>query len=150
HDLIPRSNSMKLTRRNTIIGGLAGVAAIGLGSLMFTQPAAAQVTFHEYSPEVLAQFEASGEPYILNFWASWCTTCAAQQRVIGQLQAENPAFLDIPIIRVDWDLEQRGELVARLAIPRRSTLVLMRGDIEISRLVADTRKSEIEAMLMAA
>jgi thiol:disulfide interchange protein len=100
-----------------------------------------------YSPDVLVGLQASGKPFLIDFFATWCSTCAAQERVLEELTGENAAYEAIPILRVDWDLHGDGELSRRLAIPRRSTLVVMSGDRELGRLVAETRKDQIAALL---
>jgi thioredoxin 1 len=100
-----------------------------------------------YTPQVLAAAQSSGEPFVLDFFATWCSTCKAQDRVIHDLAAQNPAYDRINVIRVDWDEEERGELVRSLGIPRRSTLVVMRGETELGRLVAATGKDAIAALL---
>ncbi|MCD7060558.1 thioredoxin family protein [Pelagibacterium xiamenense] len=124
---------------------------MGLLLMLVSLPAMAQEVVHEvYSEALVEELDASGQPYILDFYASWCVTCAAQQRVIGALQAENEAYREVTVVQVDWDTHREGPLVAELGIPRRSTLVLMRGGEEIMRLVADTRRDAIEGLFAAA
>lgn len=118
----------------------------GLASTVLTRPAAA-LMISDYSDEGLTKLEAWGKPYLLDFYASWCVTCAAQQRVLDSLIEADPRYADILIVRVDWDKFGRGELATRLAIPRRSTLVMMRGKTELGRLVAETREDKIAALL---
>ncbi|UYN98312.1 MAG: thioredoxin family protein [Devosia sp.] len=130
-----------LTRRH-FLGALSGLAGAGLLSV----PVSA-LDFIDFTGSELAGLEASGAPYVINFHASWCPTCAAQQRVLDALQAESAAYAGITILRVDWDTYGNSELARNLAIPRRSTLVLMRGTSELGRLVAETRKAEIAALL---
>ena len=101
----------------------------------------------EYDPAALQAAVESGKPYLLDFSATWCTTCKAQARVLDALQAENAAYNDIPILRVDWDTYRSGDLVAQLAIPRRSTLVMMKGNTELGRIVAGTGRSQIAALM---
>jgi thiol:disulfide interchange protein len=101
----------------------------------------------EYTPAALAEARASGAPFVLDFFAPWCSTCRAQERVIAGLMQDNAAYRGIPIIRVDWDTNRTGPLVAELQIPRRSTLVVMQGNDELGRVVADTRQSAIAALL---
>lgn len=101
-----------------------------------------------YEPGVLAQRLDAGETVFLDFKASWCTTCAAQTRVLDKLKAENPAYLKhVTFIDVDWDTFGRSQMVARMRIPRRSTLVVLKGDEELGRLVADTREEKIRALM---
>ncbi len=102
----------------------------------------------DYSPELLKAELAAGKTVFLDFKASWCSTCAAQERVIEALKAEDPAYeTAITFINVDWDLWGEGELVAQLNIPRRSTLVVLQGDQELGRIVAGTAKAEIKALM---
>ena len=87
----------------------------------------------------------------LDFKASWCTTCAAQERVLDKLKAENPSYEHvITFVNVDWDTYRKAQFTQRLRIPRRSTLVVLKGDAEIGRLVADTREEKIKELLDAA
>ena len=100
-----------------------------------------------YTPGLAEAAMAAGEVVILDFWASWCTTCAAQKRVITALMAENPAYSrKIRFIVVDWDQYGEGDLSRALKIPRRSTLVALKGQQEIGRIVAGTGKAEIRAL----
>lgn len=135
---------MTISRRRMLAG--AAVAMAGLASLNLVAPASA-LSAVTYSPETLAAAQQSGEPFVLNFFATWCTTCRAQERVIDGLIEENAAYGGIPIIRVDWDEHERGDLVREMQIPRRSTLVVMRGEVELGRIVAGTGKDQIAALL---
>jgi thiol:disulfide interchange protein len=100
-----------------------------------------------YSPAAYQGLQASGTPFLIDFYATWCSTCRAQERVIDELRAENPAYAAIPILRVDWDQHGNGQLVRELGIPRRSTLVIMKGGDELGRLVAQTGKGKITELL---
>ena len=130
-----------ITRRH-LLAGLAGLSASVLAA-----GHASALEFIDYTGNELEGLAASGVPYLINFHATWCPTCAAQQRVLDALQGESEAYAAIPILRVDWDDYGNGELARNLAIPRRSTLVLMRGNSELGRLVAETRKDKIAALL---
>lgn len=132
---------MLLTRRTTL------ALMTGLAALAVTRPASAAAQFVDYTEASLAELAASDQPYLIDFFATWCSTCAAQERVLNGLAGENPAYAAIPIVRVDWDEHSRGDLVRQMAIPRRSTLVMMRGTTELGRLVADTRRDAIAGLL---
>ena len=101
-----------------------------------------------YTPGLVEAELAAGKTVFLDFKASWCTTCKAQERVISALKSENPAYeARISFINVDWDEHGRSELVFDLEIPRRSTLVVLKGDKELGRIVADTSEASIKALM---
>ena len=102
----------------------------------------------DYTPDLLKAELAAGKTVFLDFKATWCSTCAAQGRAIEALQGENPEYeQQISFITVDWDTWGEGDLVAQLNIPRRSTLVVLKGDQELGRIVAGTAKAEIKALM---
>ena len=102
----------------------------------------------DYTPGLVEAELAAGKTVFLDFAADWCSTCAAQKRVIQALQADNPAYqANIVFIRVDWDDYRTAEITQRLAIPRRSTLVVLKGDQELGRIVAGTGRAQIAALL---
>lgn len=102
----------------------------------------------DYSPGVLLPALDNGETVFLDFKASWCTTCAAQERVIDALKAENPAYeAQITFINVDWDDYGGSSLVQSLNIPRRSTLVVLNGRNELGRIVAGTSRTVIKDLM---
>lgn len=129
-----------ISRRNLILTSAGAVAALAIS------PAALARNVVTYAPPLLADFETAGTPYLLDFSATWCTTCHAQERVMDALQAENPAYDAIPVLRVDWDTYRGGQLVADMAIPRRSVLVMMQGKTELGRIVAGTGRDQIAAL----
>ncbi|SHH47927.1 thioredoxin family protein [Cognatishimia maritima] len=105
----------------------------------------------DYTPGLVQKHLDRGDTVFLDFKASWCTTCRAQERVIKALKAENPDYeAKIVFINVDWDQYGGSDLVKSLGIPRRSTLVALKGDSEIGRIVADTSSKRIKALMDAA
>ena len=111
-------------------------------------PVAARAATTDYSPDLLAAELAAGKTVFLDFKASWCSTCAAQGRVIEALKAADPAYnASISFLNVDWDQWGEGALVQQLNIPRRSTLVVLKGKQELGRIVAGTDKAEIKALM---
>ena len=54
-------------------------------------PRAAAAQALAYTPSLVDERLAAGDTVFLDFKASWCSDCAAQERVIDALNAENPA-----------------------------------------------------------
>lgn len=101
-----------------------------------------------YTPGAAEAAMDEGKTVLLDFWASWCSTCAAQERVLAALKAENPAYeQNIVFFVVDWDNYGKGDLSKSLNIPRRSTLVALKGRQELGRIVAGTSRADIKALL---
>ncbi|WP_254871523.1 thioredoxin family protein [Pseudooceanicola sp. HF7] len=128
-----------LTRRHFI-------AAAGTASLLL--PLAARAAPLDYTPGLVQEKLAAGETVFLDFKASWCTTCAAQERVLDALKAENPDYeAHVTFVDVDWDDYARADFTKSLRIPRRSTLVVLKGDEELGRIVAGTGRDQIKALM---
>ena len=101
-----------------------------------------------YSPGLVEQRLAAGDTVFLDFKAQWCTTCRAQERAISRIKGENPEYDQrITFIEVDWDEHGSGQLARTLRIPRRSTLVVLKGNQELGRLVAQTRPAQIRQLM---
>ncbi|MEM6740503.1 MAG: thioredoxin family protein [Pseudomonadota bacterium] len=108
----------------------------------------AQAEMLDYTDGLVQERLAAGETLFLDFSATWCGTCRAQGRAIQALRDENPAYDGaITFVKVDWDTWRSGMLVAELAIPRRSTLVVLKGEEELGRIVADTRQGSIKELM---
>lgn len=102
----------------------------------------------EYTPGLVKKHLDQGDVVFLDFKASWCSTCAAQERVIKALKAENPDYeAKITFIDVDWDAYGGSDLVKSMKIPRRSTLVALKGDQELGRIVAQTSTASIKGLM---
>ncbi|MBT8460467.1 MAG: thioredoxin family protein [Boseongicola sp.] len=113
---------------------LAGPALAGVGSA--------------YTPGLVQKELDAGRTVFVDFYADWCTTCRRQERVINALLADNPEYAEkISFVAVNWDQHANSELSVSLNIPRRSTLVVLRGEDEIGRIVAGTRETDIKALL---
>jgi thioredoxin 1 len=126
--------------RRTFLASTSTLALLPLG-LQAAEPIL-------YTPGSAEAAMDEGKIVLLDFWASWCTTCAAQERVLAALKAENPAYEEkIEFYQVDWDLYAKESLSKDLRIPRRSTLVLLKGRTELGRIVAGTSKEDIKALL---
>jgi thiol-disulfide isomerase/thioredoxin len=124
---------------------LGAVAAVTLAPLAVN---AAVPEARAYTPGMAQKDLAAGKVVFLDFSATWCSTCKAQERVMLGLREENPAYdANISFIKVDWDDYGDGELSNSLRIPRRSTLVVLQGDKELGRVVAGTSRKQIKKLM---
>lgn len=104
-----------------------------------------------YEPGNAEAAMKAGKAVLLDFWTNWCGTCAAQDRVIEKLRADNPAYdKAISFFTVDWDKYSEARISTDLQIPRRSVLVALKGDKEIGRVTVDTSEDAIKALMDAA
>ncbi len=102
----------------------------------------------DYTPGAIQKALAEGKTVFVDYAASWCSTCAAQERTIKSLRSENPAYdKAITFFRVDWDAFKNADVTTSRNIPRRSTLLVLKGDKELGRIVAGTSKSAIKDLL---
>ena len=110
--------------------------------------AANAATFVDYKPGVIETALKDGKTVFVDYSASWCSTCRRQERVINALRAENPNYDAAMIfVKVDWDAYGNHEVTQSRNIPRRSTLLVLRGDEELGRVVAGTAQGQIKALL---
>ena len=132
-----------MTRRSLMALVLAAGTALPLS--------AAEPEMIDYRPGLVTERLVAGETVFLDFSAVWCTTCKAQERVIDALQQENPAYVEaVTFVRVDWDEYRGADITRRLNIPRRSTLVVLKGEEELGRIVAGTSRRQIQGLMDAA
>ncbi len=121
---------------------------IALTTAAAIAPAMLSAKVVDYTPGMAKKALTEGKTVFLDFSATWCGTCAAQDRVINALLDENPDYdATITFIKVDWDDYGNGELSNGLKIPRRSTLVVLKGDKELGRIVAGTARKQIKKLM---
>lgn len=102
----------------------------------------------EYAPGLIQEKLSAGETVLVDYSATWCSTCKRQERVINELRASNPEFDEnISFVKVDWDTYSGHEVTTSRKIPRRSTLILLKGEEELGRIVAGTSSDQIKALL---
>jgi len=86
--------------------GVTGVIAVILGSaLIYMNVRSADPIlpgWEEYSPARFEELMASGEPVLMEIYASWCPTCLLQHRAFEELH-ETGRAPEIRAVRVDFD-----------------------------------------------
>ncbi|PHS24324.1 MAG: thiol reductase thioredoxin [Methylophaga sp.] len=104
-------------------------SAYALEKTPFTQPA-------------FEKLQAAGEVVLIDVYASWCSTCAKQQKALKQYRSANPDK-KFHILEVDFDKDK--DLVRQFRAPRQSTLLLYKGKDQFWFSVAETRFEVIAA-----
>jgi thioredoxin 1 len=129
-----------MDRRTFILSAAASFAVV---------PLSAQAAgFVDYTPGSIDAALADGKTVLVDYSATWCSTCKRQERVINALRATDAAYDEnLTFIKVDWDTYKSAAVTTDRNIPRRSTLIVLRGDNELGRLVAATSQSQIKALM---
>lgn len=124
------------------------VVSAAASAAVFLPGAVQAAEMVDYTPGLILDHLASGKTVFVDYAASWCSTCARQERVISALRAANPAYDEAMVfVRVDWDAYARHEVTTSRRIPRRSTLLVLKGDQELGRIVAGTGEAQIKGLL---
>ena len=99
-----------------------------------------------YSAAALAAAQAADTPVALHFHADWCPTCHAQDKVLQSLKKE--PGLDLTLLVANYDTEK--DLKRRFKVNAQSTLIVLHGQKERTRLVGDATTAGIRDALKTA
>lgn len=121
---------------------------MAVSAAMLVFPMAGFAAALDYEPGMVQDLLADGKTVFVDFAADWCSTCKAQERRINSLKSQNANYeANVVFVRVDWDKYGSGDLSKSLNVPRRSTLLVLKGDKELGRVVANTSQSAIKALM---
>lgn len=102
----------------------------------------------DYKNGLVKKLLAEGKTVFIDYTTDWCSTCASQRRKMTQLRSENDAYdANITFVQVDYDKFGNRAIANDYKIPRRSTLLVLKGDAELGRIVAGTGLNEIKALM---
>ncbi|KIC47177.1 thioredoxin [Ruegeria sp. ANG-S4] len=123
------------------------IILLGIAAALAPMRALANL-FVEYTPGVIENALADGRTVFVDYSATWCSTCRRQERVINVIRAENPAYdAAMTFVKVDWDTYKSHEVTVSRSIPRRSTLIVLRGKQELGRIIAGTSEAQIKDLM---
>ena len=102
-----------------------------------------------YSPSHVDRSEIerawkSNDLVLLEFHASWCSTCLIQRNVLNDI-FKNPEFAGIRRFTLNYDVE--NQLKREFRVSSQSTLILTRNGKELSRSVGVVNPSDLKAFL---
>lgn len=101
----------------------------------------------KFTPADLEAAQKAGKPILVDVTAPWCPTCRAQKAVFSELE-KDPRFKGFVTLQVDYDTQKKD--LQQLKANRQSTLIVYKGSTEVGRVVGETRRDAIEALLLKA
>ena len=91
-----------------------------------------------FSIEAFDKAKASGKTIVINSYEIWCGTCSAQTKVLNQAEKE---FKEI--IFLSYEQSKNKDIAKKLGIKYWTTIVVYKGNNEVSRLIGQTEKETI-------
>ena len=88
----------------------------------------------------LDSLNKAGKPVLVFVHADWCSTCAVQARVLGELLPQME-FKRIKMLKVDFD--QQKEAIRGLGVQYQSTLLAFKNGREVARMTAEKSPEKI-------
>jgi len=131
----------------TPIRNVARVFLLVLATLVASVASLSAQQKEPFTPERFAQLQQQDALILIDVYADWCPTCAAQQRILAAFQSEHA---EVPLHILEVDFDRQKEHVTHFSAPRQSTLVLFRGTERLWFSVAETRKDVVFAELVKA
>ena len=91
-----------------------------------------------FSEEIFENAKASGKTVVVNSYEVWCGTCSKQTKILNQAEKE---FKDI--VFLSYEQSKNKDIAKKLGIKFWTTIVVYKGDNEVSRIVGQTDKVAI-------
>jgi thioredoxin 1 len=91
-----------------------------------------------FSIEAFEKAKISGKTIVINSYEVWCGTCSAQTKVLNQAEKE---FKEI--IFLSYEQSKNKDIAKKLDIKYWTTIVVYKGNNEVSRLIGQTKKETI-------
>ena len=95
-----------------------------------------------FSEEIFEKAKASGKTVVVNSYEVWCGTCSKQTKILDQAEKE---FKDI--IFLSYEQSKNKNISQKLGIKFFTTIIVYRGNDEVTRIVGQTDKKIIYAAI---
>ena len=96
-----------------------------------------------FSVEIFEKAKASGKTVVVNSYEVWCGTCSKQTKILNQAEKE---FKDI--IFLSYEQSKNKEIAQLLGIKFWTTIVVYKGNNEITRIIGQTDKEIIYSAIL--
>ena len=106
--------------------------------LLVCIPANAVEKKTNFTIETLEKAKASGKTIVINSYEVWCGTCTAQTKVLDQAEKD---FKEI--IFLSYEQSKNKDIAKMLGIKHWTTIVVYKGNNEVSRIIGQTKKETI-------
>jgi thiol-disulfide isomerase/thioredoxin len=97
-----------------------------------------------FSQSVYDAAKASGKTVVVEFHAKWCPSCKKQQPALEAVLKQKE-FAEVVALTADYDKE--ADLKKATGVKKQTTLVVFKGDKEVSRVVGLTDEGSIRSLL---
>ena len=95
-----------------------------------------------FSIEIFEEAKASGKTIVINSYEVWCGTCGKQTKILDQAEKE---FKDI--VFLSYEQSKNENIAKQLGIKFWTTIVIYKGNNEVTRIVGQTNKKIIYAAI---
>ena len=95
-----------------------------------------------FSEEIFENAKASGKTVVVNSYEVWCGTCSKQTKILDQAEKE---FKDI--VFLSYEQSKNKNIAQKLGIKFFTTIIVYRGNDEVTRIVGQTDKKIIYAAI---
>ena len=95
-----------------------------------------------FTIEIFEKAKASGKTIVVNSYEVWCGTCSKQTKILNQAEKE---FKDI--IFLSYEQSKNKDVAQLLGIKFWTTIVVYKGNDEVTRIVGQTDKEIIYAAI---
>jgi thioredoxin 1 len=106
--------------------------------LFFCVPVIAVEKKTNFSIETLERAKASGKTIVINSYEVWCGTCSKQTKILDQAEKE---FNEV--IFLSYEQSKNKDIAKELGIKHWTTIVIYKGNVEVSRTIGQTNKEII-------
>ena len=91
-----------------------------------------------FTIEIFEKAKTSGKTIVINSYEVWCGTCSAQTKILNQAEKE---FKEI--IFLSYEQSKNKDIAKMLNIKHWTTIVVYKGNNEVSRTIGQTKKERI-------